>query len=148
MNSETKKNNILDSFKKDSKNLKEFILKYEIWWCHKDIKKFFLKNSGDKSSLCNDMYFAILEEKKLNDFLYVDNIRNPYRTKNTTGSFFYGTENQVTKKIDIFLNKVRYKTPVSFFCVYDFVNDFEPGLSEYFDGKRYNAKLDRGPCFY
>lgn len=147
INTNNKNNSLLDCFRKPSETLKNFIVKYQLWWHHNTIEDF--KNTiYDENKLIKSLSNAIMKEKKDNRYLFCSSLRPaPYYGVSVASNnpiykdkeFFYGNENEVKDKITNYLLKLeKLSNPAAFFCVYDFVNDYESGIaygSNLVDGK-------------
>jgi hypothetical protein len=137
---QNKNNNLLDCFKKPSENLKNFIVKYELWYYHKSIENFRDNIVLDKDKLLKSLSSLIMKEKKDNEYLFCSSLYHAGQDVNDK-EFFYGNKNQVKDKITSYLLKRNKYCPLSFFAVYDFVNDYESGIG-------YGSNLVKGKIEY
>ena len=123
INTNNKNNSLLDCFMKPSENLKNFIIKYELWWYHKSIENF--RNTVlDENNLLKSLSKVIMKEKKDSECLFCSAVAGGH-CEIDDKEFFYGNKNEVKDKITSYLLKLNKYYSRSFFCVYDFVNDCE-----------------------
>jgi hypothetical protein len=131
-------NSLLDCFKEPSENLKNFIVKYDLWfyeakfgspdvWFYE--AKFGLQDArSDKNTRLKNLLNKIMKEKKNSEYFFCSysyslNYTDAHPTDHV---FFYGNKNEVKDKIASYLYLLhRNKYSRSFFCVYDFINDCE-----------------------
>jgi hypothetical protein len=119
-----KNNIILDYFKEPSENLKNFIVKYKLWYYHTT-----RVNPYNDDELLKSLSRAIMKEKKDREYLFFSSDCAAYRLKiEIHNVFFYGNKDQVKEKVSDYLLKTD-NSPFKFFAVYDFVDDHESEIS-------------------
>jgi len=138
---QNKKNIILDCFRKPSENLKNFIIKYELWWYHKSIENFRGNPVLDENNLLKSLSSLIMKEKKDNEYFFCSSFGHAGQEVNDK-EFFYGNKNEVKDKITSYLLKRnKYEGALTFFAVYNFVDDYESGIG-------YGSNLVKGKIEY